>query len=191
MFKNLSVRSKRVWPALVGLSALTIATLIATLGVGAASEASGQQVAEANRAAEQTATRGAARTNETTSTVAVPTTEVPATTTTAAPVVTTTTSTTEPPETTTTEAPASDTGNSQSGGASYYAQPWANKGCAHKSIAKGTVLTVTNVATGKSVSCVVNDRGPYIAGRIIDLDTTIFKQFASTRQGVFQAKITW
>jgi len=78
---------------------------------------------------------------------------------------------------------------SQSGIASYYL--FKPGGCAHKSLPKGTVVTVTNNANGKSTTCTVNDRGPFIAGRIIDLDTRVFKQLASTSSGVFTARITW
>jgi rare lipoprotein A len=52
-------------------------------------------------------------------------------------------------------------------------------------------VTVTNLANGKSTTCVINDRGPYVAGRIIDMDTTIFSRIASTSQGVVQVRITW
>ena len=40
---------------------------------------------------------------------------------------------------------------------------------AHKSLPFGTRLLVTNVATGKSVVVRVNDRGPFIRGRVLDL----------------------
>lgn len=105
-------------------------------------------------------------------------------------------STTLPPSTTTTAprastatAAAAGTGHVQTGGASYYA--YKSGGCAHRSIPKGTVVHVTNVANGKSTTCVVNDRGPFVGGRIIDLDTSVFRQVASTSSGVFQARITW
>ena len=78
---------------------------------------------------------------------------------------------------------------SQAGGASYY--DFKPGGCAHKSLPKGTVVTVTNMSNGKSTICTVNDRGPFIAGRIIDLETRVFKQVASTSAGVFNARITW
>jgi len=41
--------------------------------------------------------------------------------------------------------------------------------CAHKTLPFGTRLRVTNPANGKSVVVVVNDRGPFVAGREIDL----------------------
>ena len=40
---------------------------------------------------------------------------------------------------------------------------------AHPSLPFGTVLKVTRVDTGESVRVVVNDRGPYAKGRILDL----------------------
>jgi len=40
---------------------------------------------------------------------------------------------------------------------------------AHKSLPFGTLVRVTNEGTGKSVVVRINDRGPYVAGRIIDL----------------------
>lgn len=42
-------------------------------------------------------------------------------------------------------------------------------GCAHKSRRLGSVVRVTVISTGRSISCPVNDRGPYIRGRILDL----------------------
>src|SRR5215831_14346418 len=40
---------------------------------------------------------------------------------------------------------------------------------AHKSLPFGTMVKVTNINTGRSVVVRINDRGPYIRGRIIDL----------------------
>jgi rare lipoprotein A (peptidoglycan hydrolase) len=113
----------------------------------------------------------------------------PATTTTrprakaAAPAPTSTT-TTRPKTTTTTIPP-----NTETGGASWY--DYRAGECAHKTIAKGTVVTVTNVATGASTTCVVTDRGPYGGGRIIDLDKGTFAQIGDPSPGVIQVRITW
>ena len=41
--------------------------------------------------------------------------------------------------------------------------------CAHKSLPFGTILKVTNLANGKSCEVRVNDRGPFVASREIDL----------------------
>src|SRR6266702_5634287 len=40
---------------------------------------------------------------------------------------------------------------------------------AHRSLPFGTVVEVTNTRTGRSVIVRINDRGPFIAGRVIDL----------------------
>lgn len=42
--------------------------------------------------------------------------------------------------------------------------------CAHRTHPLGSVLRVTTPG-GRSIECRVNDRGPYIAGRIVDLST--------------------
>lgn len=69
----------------------------------------------------------------------------------------------------------------QSGIASYYWQPqrvasggWFNPNAmtaAHKTLPFGTKVRVTNKNNGRSVVVTINDRGPYIAGRIIDLSS--------------------
>lgn len=41
--------------------------------------------------------------------------------------------------------------------------------CAHRTLAFGTMLLVTNLSNNKSVRVRVNDRGPFIEGRILDL----------------------
>jgi rare lipoprotein A len=97
-------------------------------------------------------------------------------TTTTAPKTTTTTTTTAPP-------------NSQRGGASWY--DYRPGECAHVSIPKGTVVTITSLENGASTSCVVTDRGPYSGGRIIDLDRATFAQLADPARGVVQVEITW
>lgn len=68
---------------------------------------------------------------------------------------------------------------SYSGQASYYWQPqrvasggWFNPNAltaAHKTLPFGTKVRVTNRNNGRSVVVTINDRGPYVRGRIIDL----------------------
>lgn len=100
----------------------------------------------------------------------------------------TTTTTTRPkpkPTTTTTTAPA----HQQTGKASWYQAPAGT--CAHRTLPMGTVLRVTNLGNGMTLSCRVADRGPYIAGRIIDLDREDFDRIASTSTGVIDVRIEW
>ena len=71
------------------------------------------------------------------------------------------------------------TGRSYTGVASYYWQPqrvasggWFNPNAltaAHKTLPFGTRVRVTHLRNGRSVVVRINDRGPYIKGRIIDL----------------------
>ncbi len=101
-----------------------------------------------------------------------------------------------PPTTHTHHAPApvpADDGTwSQEGQASWYDLPGSRAGvCAHRTIAKGTVVTVTNLDTGKSITCTVDDRGPYADGKIIDLYRDDFARLAPLSHGVFPTRITW
>ena len=128
----------------------------------------------------------------TTTTEPPTTTAAPTTTTTVRPTTTTaapTTTTTARPTTTSTMGPPPDCCR-QEGGASYhdYADPTT---CAHRSLPKGTSLRVTNKANGKTTTCVVNDRGPYVAGRILDLSKTGFTEIANVSDGVIQVVIEW
>ncbi|TMK83342.1 MAG: septal ring lytic transglycosylase RlpA family lipoprotein, partial [Actinobacteria bacterium] len=54
----------------------------------------------------------------------------------------------------------------------------------------GTRVTVTNLANGRSVAVVINDRGPF-GGRIIDLSQEAFSRIAPLGAGVCQVRIAW
>jgi hypothetical protein len=63
---------------------------------------------------------------------------------------------------------------------------------AHLSLPFGTVVTVKDLDNGKTVTVVINDRGPYgIAYRIIDLCFPAFAQIAPLAQGVARVEISW
>lgn len=55
---------------------------------------------------------------------------------------------------------------------------------AHPTLPWNTLVKVTNRENGKSVIVRVNDRGPFVAGRSMDLARAAFEQIASTSQGV-------
>jgi rare lipoprotein A len=78
----------------------------------------------------------------------------------------------------------------QEGGASYHDYPDIRT-CAHKSLPKGTALKVTNLGNGKVTTCVVNDRGPYVEGRILDLSREAFAEIAAISDGVARVAIEW
>jgi rare lipoprotein A len=60
---------------------------------------------------------------------------------------------------------------------------------AHRKLPFGTKLKVTNIRTGKSVIVRVNDRGPFIKGRVLDLSLGAAKVIGLNRSGV--AKISY
>lgn len=60
--------------------------------------------------------------------------------------------------------------------------------CAHKSLPFGTKLKVVRDDTGASVIVRVNDRGPYVDGRIIDLSVVAGKELGLDKVG--HAKVT-
>ena len=60
---------------------------------------------------------------------------------------------------------------------------------AHKKLPFGTRVKVTNIRNGKSVIVRINDRGPFIRGRVIDLSRAAFKKIGNTRSGVIRVKL--
>ena len=56
--------------------------------------------------------------------------------------------------------------------------------CAHRRMAFGTKLKVTNLHNGRSVVVRVNDRGPFIRGRILDLSLGAAKVIGMNGAGV-------
>jgi hypothetical protein len=63
--------------------------------------------------------------------------------------------------------------------------------CAHRTIPKGTVVTVTRVATGATTTCVVDDWGPADTSRVIDLSLDTFEKLASPDSGVIDVTLSW
>ena len=91
-------------------------------------------------------------------------------------------------------APSSGSGRSFSGMASYYGNESGSKTAsgqrfnqnaltaAHRSLPFGTKLRVTH--GGRSVVVTINDRGPFIRGRVLDLSTAAARQVGITGAGV-------
>ena len=61
---------------------------------------------------------------------------------------------------------------------------------AHKTLPLGTVVRVTNLHNGRQVDLLVNDRGPFVDGRVIDLSYGAAKQLGSARQGIAKVRVT-
>jgi len=61
---------------------------------------------------------------------------------------------------------------------------------AHKLLPLGTKVRVTNLENNRSVVLVINDRGPFVNGRIIDLSYGAARQLGSVEKGVVKVRIT-
>ncbi|HWC32052.1 MAG TPA: RlpA-like double-psi beta-barrel domain-containing protein, partial [Actinomycetota bacterium] len=62
---------------------------------------------------------------------------------------------------------------------------------AHPSLPIGTRVRVTGVASGRSVTVIIDDRGPYAGGRIIDLSDDAFSRIAPLSAGTAVVRIAW
>ena len=62
---------------------------------------------------------------------------------------------------------------------------------AHKTLPFGTKVKVTNKSNGKSVKVRINDRGPFVAGRIIDLSKKAAKKIDLDKAGVAEVEIKY
>jgi rare lipoprotein A (peptidoglycan hydrolase) len=60
---------------------------------------------------------------------------------------------------------------------------------AHPTLPLGSKAVVTNLETGKSVKVTINDRGPYVKGRKIDLSRAAAQQIGMSKKGVAKVKI--
>lgn len=60
---------------------------------------------------------------------------------------------------------------------------------AHKTLPFGTKVLVTNVKNGKTITVTINDRGPYIKDRIIDLTRAAFSEIGNTDSGTIKVKL--
>ncbi|MEU6786355.1 septal ring lytic transglycosylase RlpA family protein [Nonomuraea angiospora] len=83
-------------------------------------------------------------------------------------------------------------------GASYYGDPQMTASgeqfdpsamtAAHKTLPLGSKVRVTNPGTGESVTVRINDRGPYVGGRCLDLSEAAFSAIGNTSAGVMRVK---
>jgi rare lipoprotein A len=93
-------------------------------------------------------------------------------------------------------------GYRETGMASYYAMKYQfrktasgerfsqfSRTAAHRRLPFGTRVRVTNLKNGKSVVVKINDRGPFVNGRIIDLSRSAFSKIGNLNTGVLDVKI--
>jgi rare lipoprotein A len=60
---------------------------------------------------------------------------------------------------------------------------------AHRTLPFGTRVRVTNVSNGQSVTVRINDRGPFIRGRVIDVSTAAAESLGMVGRGVAKVKL--
>lgn len=97
---------------------------------------------------------------------------------------------------------STDPGSVQEGLASYYAHKFHGRQtasgeiydenqmtAAHKTLAFGTTVRVTDVASGKNVVVRINDRGPFVEGRIIDLSYRAAGDLGMINAGVVKVRV--
>ncbi len=94
------------------------------------------------------------------------------------------------------------TGKVEKGQASYYADKFQGRATAsgekydkkkltgaHRTLAFGTVVRVTNTANGKSVDITINDRGPFKAGRVVDVSRAAAEKLDMIKAGVINCTV--
>lgn len=90
----------------------------------------------------------------------------------------------------------------ETGNGSYYADKFAGRKtasgeifrqgkrtAAHKTLPFGTKVKVKNIDNGRTVKVRINDRGPFVAGRIIDLSKKGARKLNMVRAGVANVEI--
>jgi len=60
---------------------------------------------------------------------------------------------------------------------------------AHKTLPFGTVVRVKNLSTNETVDVVINDRGPYVDGRIIDVSKSAAEKLGFVNKGLAEVEI--
>ena len=97
---------------------------------------------------------------------------------------------------------AADPGFKQKGVASYYADRFQgrktasgvryDKGAltaAHKTLPLGTKVRVTNLKNGESVEVEINDRGPHVKGRVVDLSKAAARELGMMSAGLVKVEV--
>lgn len=90
------------------------------------------------------------------------------------------------------------------GGASYYADKFKGRHtasgekfrqykltAAHKTLPFGTKVKVKNLNNGRTVKVRINDRGPFVSGRIIDLSKKAARRLGMIRSGTARVELSY
>jgi rare lipoprotein A len=66
---------------------------------------------------------------------------------------------------------------------------WAALTCAHRTAPFGARLRVTDLEGGRSVVVTVNDRGPHVAGRVVDLSRAAAERLGMLGRGLVRVRV--
>ena len=61
--------------------------------------------------------------------------------------------------------------------------------CAHRTAPFGTRLRVTELESGRSVVVKVNDRGPWVPGRVVDVSLAAARRLGFVERGVARVRV--
>lgn len=99
-------------------------------------------------------------------------------------------------------APVDRSGRKQHGKASYYAKHFSHKKtasgvpldpnkktAASKTLPLGTKAEVTNTENGKKTEVIINDRGPYVKDRVIDVTPKAAEELGIKKEGVAKVEV--
>ena len=97
---------------------------------------------------------------------------------------------------------ASPEGYVETGQASYYAEKFQGRAtasgeayersaltAAHRTLPFGTLVEVTNLGNGRTVTVRINDRGPFVKGRIIDLSYRAAADLDFIKEGLADVRV--
>ena len=62
-------------------------------------------------------------------------------------------------------------------------------GAAHRTLPFGTPIKVTNLENGRTARLIVNDRGPFVRGRILDVTTHAAEVLDFRNKGVARVRV--
>jgi peptidoglycan lytic transglycosylase len=95
--------------------------------------------------------------------------------------------------------PGAKANSASDGVASFYTEDeWTASGerfnthamtAAHPTLPFGTRLRVTNVTNGRSVVVRINDRGPFVPGRVVDLSESAAESLGMVERGIVKVKL--
>jgi len=77
-------------------------------------------------------------------------------------------------------------GNKTASGSRFHT---GSMGAAHRTLPFGTPIKVTNLENGRTAHLIVNDRGPFVRGRILDVTTHAAEVLAFRNKGVARVRV--